>query len=568
MRRHAVAAAITAVVLLHDPVASRAATRARHSTRSTTSTPATQPGATQSGDVDAGASAAPLTLTADGEASGAPASTTLRPGASATLHVTITNTTASQRLSVTMSAVDADVKAGGAITPEPAGSVGDDGASSWLALSDTGLVLAPHASVDEPIAVTVPDEATGGSVAALVRATVTQADTVAGTTPGADTARRGTAASIGVRIDVNAPKRAELSVASVRVVRQDGARRVRITITNEGSTSAPVTGTFTLGTPSVSTPVDLTVGPRSQASVTIPWPASVATTSLTSASLSLHHGNDNAEWSGRIDPADGARLTSASVAPAPTAAAPASGGRPDVSWWLILAIALAIVWLGYEVVAASRSRTTNAANVYVTGAANFGDYAPNGVLQDELVPLVAAINALAQTMQGRGPVAPPPTETPGVEYVEDVHGPAPDAHGDVAGAAVELYDQGDDAPTAVAPEPTPEPAPQPPMPWEPHDVVTQIRAALALIDSRPRHASVWYDDDVIDVLAPDELVDAVATALTVAPTTVRHWLSDETLDAATKPTTSGEHDPADLVRECQVLAAEVEVLKRALSDLA
>jgi len=69
------------------------------------------------------------------------------------------------------------------------------------------------------------------------------------------------------------------------------------------------------------------------------------------------------------------------------------------------------------------------------------------------------------------------------------------------------------------------------------------------------------------VLPPDDLVNAVASALTVAPDTVRHWLSNETLEAATRAIEAGPQDAEHLVRERQVLAAQVEVLKRALSDL-
>ena len=105
-------------------------------------------------------------------------------------------------------------------------------------------------------------------------------------------------------------------------------------------------------------------------------------------------------------------------------------------------------------------------------------------------------------------------------------------------------------------------------PWEPELVVEQIQDR-ARSDRRraPRPRSCSNGPEEVAVLTPDELVEAVASALTVAPNTVRHWLSDETIDAARRARTAIPHDIERIVRERQVLAAEVEVLKRALSDL-
>jgi hypothetical protein len=104
-------------------------------------------------------------------------------------------------------------------------------------------------------------------------------------------------------------------------------------------------------------------------------------------------------------------------------------------------------------------------------------------------------------------------------------------------------------------------------PWEPQDVVTHILDILQRIDPRPMRTTPIDDDEPIEVLAPDDLVDAVASALTVAPATVRHWMSQESLDATTRAAERAPRDPANLIREHQVLVAQVEVLKRALSDL-
>jgi hypothetical protein len=103
-------------------------------------------------------------------------------------------------------------------------------------------------------------------------------------------------------------------------------------------------------------------------------------------------------------------------------------------------------------------------------------------------------------------------------------------------------------------------------PWEPQLVVEQIRTVLDQISPHTATAVVLDRPATVAVLTPDELVEAVASALTVAPNTVRHWLSDETIDAATRATVV-PHDIERIVRERQVLAAQVEVLKRALSDL-
>ena len=70
----------------------------------------------------------------------------------------------------------------------------------------------------------------------------------------------------------------------------------------------------------------------------------------------------------------------------------------------------------------------------------------------------------------------------------------------------------------------------------------------------------------VEVLTPDELVNAVAEALSVAPNIVQHWLSDEAMQAATA-VPGGLDDTQRLVHERQVLMGQVEVLKRALSDL-
>ena len=155
MRRHTVAAAaITAAVLLqHGPAFARVATvRSSRSARQTTA--ATQP--------------SPLAISVPGAPAGAAASTTLRPGSSMSLHVTVTNNSTTDRLQVAVTTLDAILQANGAIIPgTTAGAAPGSGASSWLGLGDTVLVLEPGASVDEPITVAVPPEAAGGSVAAV-----------------------------------------------------------------------------------------------------------------------------------------------------------------------------------------------------------------------------------------------------------------------------------------------------------------------------------------------------------------------------------------------------------------
>jgi hypothetical protein len=234
-------------------------------------------------------------------------------------------------------------------------------------------------------------------------------------------------------------------------------------------------------------------------------------------------------------------------------------------------------------------------------------------LHEELEPLVAAISALAESMQPRATTATtapaaapaidalPDDDPPGedIEWIEpltpvhaglllpddldddevDDDGNYDDGH-EVVLEPVTLYDFAEDD---VFDEPEPEPAPAAPTvvgapaadatnapqalrPWRPHEEVTGILEALAEIDTHPTRVPI-PGAEPIDVLPPDELVDAVASALTVAPATVRHWLSNDTLQAATRAIEAGPQDAENLVRERQVLAAQVEVLKRALSDL-
>src|SRR4051812_46072712 len=236
MRRHAVAVAIAAAVLLYGPAVSRATARTARTTRTTTAPPAPP---------------SPLTLTVGGAPSSPVASASLRPGSTKSLHLTATNTTSADRLDVSLSTLDATLRSDGSVVPAvgtgTTGTAGNAGAGSWLGLADTAIALVPGASVDIPLNVAVPPEATGGSVAAAVRATVTNARPIGTAPTRADIALKGMSVTVGVRIDVQAPKRAELTVAEVTVARDHGARRVRITLSNAGSTSAPVTGTLTLG---------------------------------------------------------------------------------------------------------------------------------------------------------------------------------------------------------------------------------------------------------------------------------------------------------------------------------
>ena len=219
-----------------------------------------------------------------------------------------------------------------------------------------------------------------------------------------DTALNGKTATANVKIDVQAPKRAEIDVASVDVTHDHGARRIRITIDNVGSSSAAVSGTLALGTPAVNTPIHADVPPRDQATVYTAWPKSLPTNRAQQATVTLHHGDDNAQWSGSLDPRPAPKHTTvtaaAAAARAPGSGPSSSGGGLGVPWWVLLAIIIAVVWLGYEVYAASRARSTGASlPLNALTALPLIDGAASARLHNELEPLVAAISALAESMQ-------------------------------------------------------------------------------------------------------------------------------------------------------------------------
>jgi hypothetical protein len=591
MRRHAVAAAIAAAVLMHGPAVARASVR--HRSTAPTTTPAPPP-------------ANALTVTVPGAVSGAPATTALHPGSSTTVHVTVANGTSADRLNIAVTTVDAILQPNGTIVAgSTTGAQPGSGVSSWLGLGDTALMLQPGASVDVPVTVSVPPEAAGGSVAAVVRATITHAAAIGNPVSQREIALTGVTASANVRIDVQAPKRAELNVTSVSVGRDHGAREIRIAIANIGTSAAPVTGSLMMGAPPVTQPISANIAPHGTTTVQLPWPKSLPTNKPANATVTVHHRDDNAQWSGTLDP-NPAKAASTPKPAASGSPSPSSGGGLGVPWWVLAAIALAIGWLGYEVFAANKARTSQPIprSQLPTGGPYVGMGA-TAALHEELEPLVAAISALAQSMQPRAPGADPTSENPvaptvedaGAEWVEpfapahpvepfeDLEAFEPiehsvDADAVVASELVALYDYEEDgalgahavelpveaAPVVAIPVAGGDTSEPELRPWAPHVVVVEILEALADIDTHPTKINV-PGSEPIEVLPPDDLVNAVASALTVAPATVRHWLSNETLEAATRAIEAGPQDAENLVRERQVLAAQVEVLKRALSDL-
>ena len=295
--------------------------------------------------------------------------------------------------------------------------------------------------------------------------------------------------------------------------------------------------------------------------------------------------------------------------------------------WVIAAITLAIAWLGYEVFAANRARGGAVTPLTPFATMPLVDGSATARLHDELEPLVAAITALAESMQPRSlqvseterlpftiehlddfdeigrhheinaidtaddidatdPLDevdwvdeveadgyPPDVRFEAIrhdepEVIEDPVVPALDVGGGVVLTSATAIDEAADP--DVAESVTDAVATlqelQELRPWEPELVVEQIRTVLDQISPSTPTAFVLEQPEEVAVLTPDELVEAVASTLTVAPNTVRHWLSDETIDAATRATVI-PHDIERIVRERQVLAAQVEVLNRALSDL-
>jgi hypothetical protein len=369
-------------------------------------------------------------------------------------------------------------------------------------------------------------------------------------------------------------------------------------------------------------PINANVPAHGEHTVDVAWPKKLATNKVADATVTIHHGDDNAQWSGTVDPKGTPHPQAKTATNKSASASPASGGGLGVPLWVIGAIAIAVAWLGYELFAANRGRGV-VTPLAAIPSMPLVDGGATARLHDELEPLVAAITALAESMQPRGaPERAPSTieqldaydeidaiqelhESPVIDttvplddvaWVDDVEPDAypPDAafvtvdHGEpeviddpVATVPALGIDGGLALASATAVDESAEPGAaeavadavatlqelQELRPWEPQLVVEQIRSVLDQILPDNASTTVVLDGpEAIAVLTPDELVDAVASALTVAPTTVRHWLSDETIDAATR-TTVVPHDIERIVRERQVLAAQVEVLKRALSDL-
>ncbi|HEY1738662.1 MAG TPA: hypothetical protein VGI86_08125, partial [Acidimicrobiia bacterium] len=600
MRRHTVAVAIIAAVLMHGPDVARATVRrTHHSTVTTTPAPP----------------APPITITVPGAAAGAPATTALHPGSSTSLHVTVANTSSSDRLDVSISTVDAVLQPDGTIVPGTTGGAAmGSGASSWLGLGDTVVELQPGATIDVPVSISVPAEAAGGATAAVIRATITHAAPLDTPPTQKDLALTGEAATVGVRIDVQAPVRPELNVRTVTVTRDHAKRTIRVTIANIGSSAASVSGSLAVGTPPVTVPISANVPAHGEKTVSAAWPKSLPTNKAVDATVTVHHGDDNAQWSGTVDPTAKAR-PKPQAATSDAGAAPSSGGGGlGVPWWVIGAIALAVAWLGYELFAANRARggvTTPLAGITTMPLV---DPTATARLHDELEPLVAAITALAESMQpgGRGHVSerewPPPAidqldeydevglhqeinaiadleevdevdelpeidatdpldAVPWVDEIEPgepevIEEPVAPARADDAALVFASTTAMADAAEPLAAEPVTDAVAtlqelQELRPWEPQLVVEQIRTVLDQISPSNATTAALDEPEVIAVLTPDELVEAVASALTVAPDTVRHWLSNETIEAATRATVM-PGDVERIVRERQVLAAQVE----------
>ena len=614
MRRHIVAVAIVAAVLMHGGDGARAAVRRTHRATATTTPAPTTP---------------PITITVPGAAAGAPATTALHPGSSTSVHLTVGNTSASDRLDVSLSTVDAVLHPDGTIVPGTTGGAAlGSGASSWLGLGDTVVVLQPGATIDVPVSISVPAEAAGGDVAAVVRATITHASPIGTPATQKDLALTGLAATVGMRIDVEAPVRPELNVESVSVARDHGARMIRVTIANVGSSPASVSGSLVIGTTAVTVPIDANVPAHGEKTDSVAWPKSLPTNRAANATVTVHHGNDNAQWSGSVDPRN---TTNAHPKPAATSdsdsGSPSSGGGLGVPLWVIAAIALAIAWLGYEVFAANRARSDSVTPLPQFATMPLVDGSATARLHDELEPLVAAITALAESMQPRGVLMSEPERPPvtieqlddfdeiglhheidavemadaidtaeAIDEVDWVDEVGPDGYPPDVRFETIRHDEPEviedpvvpalavdgglvlTSATAIDETATPDGGLsvtdavatlhdlQELRPWEPELVVEQIRTVLDQIVPSTATTVVLEGPEEVAVLTPDELVEAVASALTVAPNTVRHWLSDETIDAATRATVV-PHDIERIVRERQVLAAQVEVLKRALSDL-
>jgi hypothetical protein len=626
MRRHIVAVAVVAAVLVHGGDGARAAVRrTHHSTATTTPAPATPP----------------ITITVPGAAAGAPATTALHPGSSTSVHVTVSNASSSDRLDVSLSSVDAVLQPDGTIVPgTTAGAAQGSGASSWLGLGDTVVVLEPGATIDVPVTVSVPDEAAGGDTAAVIRATITRATPIGNAPSQQDVALTGAAATVGVRIDVEAPVRPELNVTSVTVANEHKARVIRVTLANIGSSAAPVSGTLVVGAPAVAIPIDANVPAHGQKTVSVAWPKKLPTNKVADATVTIHHGDDNAQWSGTVDPKATPRPHAKPATGNSSSATPSGGGHGlGVPWWVLGAIAIALAWLGYELFAANRGPGV-VTPLTAVSTMPLVDGSATARLHDELEPLVAAITALAESMQPRVRGAGDDPQWPAatiaqldgleqldkydeidaladidatdlldnVDWINEVEPDgdathAPDAPG-APGAPFAPFAPIDRDEPEVIDDPVTPPAQalvndgglvlasitavdataepeavegvadavatlqelQELRPWEPQLVVEQIRTVLDQISPHTATAVVLDRPATVAVLTPDELVEAVASALTVAPNTVRHWLSDETIDAATRATVV-PHDIERIVRERQVLAAQVEVLKRALSDL-
>jgi hypothetical protein len=371
----------------------------------------------------------------------------LAPGGSATRTVVLTNRSADLRLTVRLEPVDASALGAAAPRVATRASAPNPDPASWLTLSDVVETLEPRANATVSIKVLVPANAIPGDSVAGLRVRVDRALRVSDSSavPG------NPSVSLPITVGVKGAATAQVSITSVRAVEVQGKDYLEIHFQNVGATPMVMRGrAIVRGEHPHTYALHARVAPLASTVVRFPWvKASVSAGAAVVVSTDDARG-DQATWNGTVGattPSTAPNTPSAPAQVSTVATAPAASiiGLSPSLFFLLVAVALAVLWLAYEVLRArarGRARRRLLAGAAAAAAPVAARVAtPNlpvtVVASDEqmravvsqLAALVEAIDRLAGRLDGV-PVAssPPllPTRVPAAVVVP-VAVPAPPA---------------------------------------------------------------------------------------------------------------------------------------------
>lgn len=519
------------------------------------------------------------------------------------------------------------VSIGGGASTQGLNDSSDGEVGRWMSLGVTLADIAPESSMMIPYTISVPSEATARSATWTV---IVRHD-------GTELARADVAA------EVLGPSRSSVRVASVSAERSGGKPVVAVVLRNDGNIPAEVSGTVSVAALKFTHQFSASVAAQSDVLVAVPWTPKNSQ-GVYELAVAAKSGSDSVAWSGRValapqaasDPgnnSDSDNRASGRSANDGGAIVVASKEQRFDSLTIVvtIAIVLAFVWLILEVAASRRGARGRGSSGPVAGRlhdrASSLELLTANSLSEQLAPLVAAIQQLANSMQPpiagevdapAAPVIVPVSEATASPFerllaecvlemndeIEEVRVTARDLTPTVmAGDAVgeetmnespsyftdEEYANVPPAqPTAPAPVATP-PAPTSPASERIESITAATDAVIARVSSgEPVEATIVGPEPSLPGISRDELdaarrlnehaervqsartelLNEVALNLSIPKAVLMEWIPDELLAKV------GVTDPADtseaaaMRRENQVLQLEVAILKRAVAHFA